>query len=71
MTVRSLGWFTASTIKREEGRPVIAAPSQQSDARGIAPGHKVVAVVLDLVRSMTLPAGARRRTERYPSQEHA
>jgi hypothetical protein len=35
--------------KREAPGPVIAAPSQQPDARRIAPGHEPVAIVLDLV----------------------
>ena len=43
--------------EREAVRPVIAAPGDEPDAHGIAPGHQPVAVVLDFVQ----PAGAGRR----------
>ena len=44
--------------EREAVRPVVAAPGNQPDADGIAPGHQPIAVVLDFVQ----PAGAGRRT---------
>jgi hypothetical protein len=41
----------------EAVRPVVAAPGNQPDADGVAPGHQPVTVVLDLVN----PVGAGRR----------
>ena len=43
--------------KRIAVRPVVALAGDQPDAHGVAPGHKPVAIVLDLVN----PVGAGRR----------